>query len=296
MNRAIAGIELGGTKCVCVLGTGPDDVTDQISIPTQDPETTLSAIEAVLDTWKEQSEFGAIGLGAFGPIDLDPRSPAYGTVLATPKPGWQGVALRDRFATRYRVPIAIDTDVNGAALAEGRWGAATGLANFAYITVGTGVGAGIVIDGRLVRGPFPVEAGHMRVGRVSGDSWPGACPFHGDCVEGLAAGSAIEARTGLRAAMLEPGDPVWRLVAHALAAMLHNMILTVSPVRLLLGGGVIARQPHLLALIREALDNSLSGYAPIGRDGTALEEFVQSPALGTQAGPLGALAIALAAR
>jgi fructokinase len=291
MSLPVAGIELGGTKCVAILAHGPDAIIEQVTIPTQEPSKTLPAIEAVLDRWSHDVGFSALGLGAFGPIDLDPQLPTYGTILATPKPGWAGVSLVSRFADRYSVPIGIQTDVNGAALAEGRWGAARGLDNFVYVTVGTGVGAGLVIGGKLVGGQLPVEVGHMRAGRVADDTWVGSCSFHGDCIEGLAAGPAIEARTGQRASSLGPDDPVWPFVAYALGGLLHNLALTTAPQVILLGGGVMARQPHLLDKIRKALVESLALYVPLNNE--AVESLVTTPMLGAAAGPLGAIAIAL---
>jgi fructokinase len=289
MTTPVAGVELGGTKCICILATEGGDILEQVSVPTKIPDETLPAIEAVLDRWAEESGFSALGLGAFGPLDLNPRSGSYGNILATPKPHWAGTPLLARFAARYAVPVGIETDVSGAALAEGRWGAAENLDNFVYVTVGTGVGAGIVVNRMLLSGAMPVEVGHSRIGRVAGDIWPGACSFHGDCVEGLASGSSIEARIGARAGTLTPDDTVWTMVAHALAGMLHNLVLTVAPQRILLGGGVMMRQPHLLERVQTSLVASLAGYV-----GTLdLHLLVQSPGLGASAGPLGAIAIAL---
>ena len=288
MKPMFAGIELGGTKCICILARDPTEIIEQISVATDRPETTLPILEAILDRWHAEVGFSALGLGAFGPLDLDPLSEHFGTVLATPKSGWVNTPLFARFSNRYGVPVGIQTDVAGAALAEGRWGAARGFANHIYVTVGTGIGVGIVVDRQLVPGPLPIEAGHMRVGRVKGDEWPGACRFHGDCVEGLAAGSAIEARLGVRAATLEPDNHIWNLVAHAVGAMLGNLILSVSPQKIVLGGGVINRQPQLIALIRRALVESLGGYVAL----PDVDGYVVLPALGALAGPLGAIAIA----
>ena len=288
-----AGVELGGTKCICILARGPDDILAEQQVPTRDPATTLAAIEAVLDGWRDAPGFTALGLASFGPLELDPASPRFGVILATPKPGWTDVALHGRFAGRYAVPVGIDTDVAGAALAEGRWGGAQGLDTFAYVTVGTGVGVGVIVAGRPVRGIAHAEAGHMRVPRLAGDDWPGSCAFHGDCVEGLVAGSAIEARLDRRAGTLRPDDPVWRPVAHALTAMAHNLVMTAAPSRILIGGGVATKQPHLLPMIRAGLVESLAGFGAAARIAAEIERYIAAPALGTHAGPLGAIAIAI---
>ncbi|HET8613622.1 MAG TPA: ROK family protein, partial [Sphingomonas sp.] len=248
-----AGVELGGTKCVCVLAYGPGAVIDERRVPTTDPAETLAAIERVLDEWRDGPGFAALGLACFGPLDLDRDSPRYGFITATTKPGWRDTDVAGRLARRYAVPVAIDTDVAGAAFAEGRWGDARGLQTYSYITVGTGVGAGIIVGGKSVRGLGHAEAGHMHVSRFPGDDWPGSCTFHGDCVEGLASGFAIEQRTGRRGETLPPDHPVWEKVAFAIAGMCHNLVTTVTPCRILIGGGVTSKQPQILPMVRRML-------------------------------------------
>jgi fructokinase len=287
-SHPFAGIELGGTKCICVLASLSLDIVDQASIPTTDPATTLAQIEAVLDRWHGAGAFQSLGLASFGPLDLDPGSASFGTIMATPKPGWAGTPLRARLAARYPVPVGIQTDVGAAALAEGRWGAAIGLANYIYITVGTGIGAGIVIAGQLVGGHLPVEAGHMRVGRVAGDDWPGACAFHGDCVEGLASGAAIAARTGRLASALAVDDPAWDYMAHAIGGLIHNLLLTTAPQKIIVGGGVAQRRPQLIDRVRAAVGASIEDYVRVG----ALDDIIVAPALGDRAGPMGAVGVA----
>ena len=270
----VAGIELGGTKCICVLGNSPDGIIDQQRIETRDPGSTLDAVEAVLSHWQSERGFGAIGIASFGPLDF-----ATSEIVRTTKPGWSGTRLGERFE-RLGVPVLLDTDVNGAAFAEGRWGAAKGLSDFAYITVGTGVGVGSIVAGRAVRGLAHSEAGHLRIPRLAGDSWPGHCVFHGDCVEGLASGPAIAAR----------GEENWKAVAHALAMLLHNLVLTTAPQRILVGGGVANAHPQLLPMIQAQMLASLAGFghaALVERD----PRFVSAPALGANAGPLGAIAL-----
>lgn len=288
----IAGVELGGTKTICILGSGPDDVRDEVRVATTTSEETLSAVRAVLERWKGEHGFAAIGMGSFGPLELDPASAEHGCIVSTPKPGWSGADVLG-LAAGLGVPAALDTDVNGAALAEGLWGAARGLDSWTYVTVGTGIGVGSIIGVHPVRGMGHSEAGHLRVPRLDGDTWPGTCPYHGDCAEGLAAGPAIRARTGRAAETLSPDDPAWDGVVHALAGLFHNLILTALPQRILLGGGVGAGQAHLTPRIREALKASLGGYGATA--GIDFERFLQPPGLGDRAGPLGAIAIGLSA-
>jgi fructokinase len=290
----LAGVELGGTKCVCIIGTGPADIRTQISTPTvDDPDTTLGRIEAILgDLQRAMGPIAAVGVASFGPVDLDPGSSTFGFVTSTPKPGWRQTDVGGRLAKALSAPWAFDTDVNAAARAEGRWGAAQGLDDYAYVTVGAGVGVGLIVGGRCAGGFSHPEIGHMRIARQPGDDWVGACPFHGDCVEGLASGSAIEKRLGVSAARLSADDPVWGLVAHALAQMVHNLVLTTAPRRILIGGGVMNAQPHLFARVRGQVQASLGGYLLATEVGADIESFIRPPGLGDLAGPLGALAIA----
>lgn len=286
----VAGIELGGTKCVCLLSGGPDDIREEVRIETTTPDDTLSAISAVLHGWRRE-RFGAVGVASFGPLDLDPASGQYGRIINTSKPGWSGADVLAS-VRGFGVPVGFDTDVNGAALAEGRWGRARGLDSYAYITVGTGVGVGTVVRGRTVRGLGHSEAGHLRIPRAGGSDWPGVCPYHGDCVEGLASGPAIRARAGMAGDRLTPDDPVWDEVVHALAALLHNLVLTAAPQRILIGGGVVGGQPFLLPRLRAALVESLNGYGAAPMIAEGIETFVAAPALGDRAGPMGAIALA----
>ncbi len=291
LDFLFAGVEMGGTKCVCLLATGPDDIRDDVRIPTTTPTETLAAIEAVLVGWQAQHGFGAIGVASFGPIELDPDSALYGTLVNTPKPGWTGANLLARLR-RFGVPVGLDTDVNGAAFAEGQWGGTLGLESYTYVTVGTGVGVGSVVRGLAVRGLGHSEAGHLRIPRLAGRTWAGACPFHGDCVEGLASGPAIQGQAGVPAAELPPSDPIWEEVVRALAALLHNLVLTTAPQRILIGGGVVAGQPFLLPRLRQALVESLNGYGAAPAFVGDIEAFLTGPALGVAAGPLGAIALA----
>jgi fructokinase len=286
-----AGVELGGTKCMCILARGPDDILAEERIDTHGAGETLDAISEVLSRWLKKHGFAALGLASFGPIDLDRRSPGYGTVVNTPKPGWNGADIVG-LGRSFGVPIGFDTDVNAAALAEGRWGGAQGLHSFAYITVGTGIGIGSIVADRPVTGLGHSEAGHMRVARMAGATGPGTCPYHGDCVEGLAAGPAIAARAGRPATELSADDPAWDETVHALACLCHNLVMTTVPERILIGGGVMGGQPQLLPHIRSALVNSLAGYGIAPRIAQSINAFVAPPILGSNAGPLGAIALA----
>lgn len=277
----LAGVELGGTKCICTLGTGPDDMRTQVEIPTTSPDATLAAIARVLDGW----DFRALGIASFGPLDLDPASASFGSIISTTKPGWNGADLTSLARGR---PFAIDTDVNGAALAEGRWGAAQGLDSWAYITVGTGVGVGSVSAGQILRGAGHSEAGHQRVPKLAGDLFAGCCVYHGDCVEGLASGPAIAARAGKDGRDIAPDDEAWNHAAHAIAMLCHNLVLTTLPQRILIGGGVAMGQPQLLTAVRRHLRESLAGYGAAER----MEDLISLPGLGERAGPCGSLALA----
>ena len=289
----LAGVELGGTKCVCILGTGPDEIRARVTVPTLDPDTTLDSIATVIQKWREEAGSPvALGVASFGPIDLRSDSPTYGCMGATPKRGWANADIAGYFTRRFALPVGITTDVIGAALAEGRWGDAQGLSDYAYITVGTGIGAGLIVAGQSVFGCHHPEVGHARIVRARGDSWPGNCPFHGDCIEGLASGPAIEARSGKPAGSLESDSPVWETVVHALAQLNHLLVVTAAPERILMGGGVMSAQPHLFPRIRRAVLESLNGYLHIPQVLNDIDRFIAPPGLGTLAGPLGALAVA----
>jgi fructokinase len=287
----VAGIELGGTKSVALLGRGTD-VVERIRIPTDDPATTLDALSSQLLTWRAAHQFVAIGIGSFGPVGLDRGRTDFGHVTTTPKPGWADVDVRGHFADRFDVPIGFDNDVNGAALAEVRWGAAQGCAVAIYLTIGTGIGGGVVVDGRPLHGLVHPEHGHFRVRRRADDDFPGACPYHGDCIEGLASGPAIAARAGGRAPTLPPEHPVWADVACELGELMATLVLAISPQRIVVGGGVGYGQRWLLPRVRDATLQTLAGYVA-ALDARAIESLVVPAGLGDDAGPLGAVAIGL---
>lgn len=288
--RLFAGVELGGTKCVCILAAGPDDIRDRKVIATTAPWETLPAILAVLEGWAKGHGFCGLGVASFGPIKLDPGADDYGRVGATNKPDWEGADLLGPLRSAFPVPIGFDTDVNGAALAEIRWGSGRGLADFAYVTVGTGVGVGLIVHGKPTRGFSHSEIGHILVPRLAGDDMASVCRFHDDCVEGLASGTALNARLdGRHLAEVAFDDPVWEPIVHTLASMVHALACTTGPMRIAMGGGVLAGQPQLLQRVNAKVEASLAGYMRIPGGGA----YVIAPELGTMAGPLGAIALAM---
>ncbi|HET9630658.1 MAG TPA: ROK family protein, partial [Novosphingobium sp.] len=268
----LAGVELGGTKCIAALARG-NRVIERAQWPTgDDAGTTLGAIATWLRAANAAEQIAAIGIASFGPLWLDPQSPQYGRLAETPKPGWSGVDLIGGIVGDLACPVVLDTDVAGAALAEGLWGASRGARSHIYLTIGTGIGGGVVIDGKPHHGTLHPEVGHIRVRRHGDLGFAGVCPRHGDCIEGLASGPAIAARTGSRAELLAPDHPVWPQVAGEIAELVATLILTLVPERIVIGGGVGQGQPGLLPLIRRATADALAGYMP-GYDGAALESI-----------------------
>ena len=292
MNYLTIGIEAGGTKFVCAAGTGPDDLRAETRFPTTTPEETLArVVDFIRAVQREHGEPAAIGVAAFGPLDPDPASPTYGHITTTPKPGWAHTDFLGALRRHFDVPIAFDTDVNGAALGEWRWGAAQGLDTFIYLTIGTGIGGGGMARGNLLHGLLHPEMGHIRLSRdPQRDPFAGICPFHGDCLEGLASGPAIEKRWGQKAETLPPDHPAWDLEADYLAQALHTFICTLSPQKIILGGGVM-EQRHLFPRIRARVQASLNGYLQTPAILEDIEGYIVPPALGKRAGVLGALAL-----
>lgn len=294
MSRLYGGIEAGGTKFVCAVGSGPDDIREELRFPTTRPEETIGR---ALEFFKvQQARLGrpldALGIAAFGPLDPDPASPDFGHITSTPKPGWRDTDLLGPFKAALGIPVGFDTDVNGAALAESLWGAARGLDTILYLTVGTGIGGGGIIGGRLMHGLVHPEMGHMRIPHDrQADPYEGFCPYHGDCWEGLAAGPAIERRWGMRAELLPADHPAWALEAEYLALGLHNLICTLSPQRIILGGGVLS-QPGLMPLVRARTLELLQGYVQSPALLKHIDQYIVAPGLGAQAGVLGAFALA----
>ena len=290
----IGAVEAGGTKFVCAVGDESGRLLSEERFPTTDPGNTLAAMVASLR--RQSAATGplrAIGVGSFGPVELDRRSPHYGYIVRTPKPGWAMTDLAGRLAQEFGCPIGFDTDVNAAAIAEHRWGAARDVEDVVYVTVGTGIGGGVLVGGKPLHGLLHPEIGHIFPRRHPLDGgFKGACPFHGDCLEGLAAGPAILARTGASLDGLGPDHPQWEIQADYLGQMCQVLVLTVSPRRIIMGGGVM-NQLRLLPLIHARLQHWLQGYIDRQDLLGAAGSFVVAPGLGAQAGVLGALALGL---
>lgn len=278
----IAGVELGGTNAIVVLGAGTF-IVKRVRLPTGGAEDTLDAIYQQLAQWNAK----ALGIASFGPICLDPQLPDYGTMLATPKPGWSNAAILAALSPAVAGPVAIHTDVVAAAIAEGRFGAARGCRDFVYITIGTGVGAGVIVNGLPVTGRLHPEGGHVRVRRLAGDAFLGTCPFHGDCLEGLASGPSLAARFGQDPASVADNDARWDIVVDALAEFCSSLLLLLSSERVIFGGGVAAARPWMPGRIAAAVEVKLAQYLPPIPAGT----FIAAE-LGTDAGPTGALLLA----
>ena len=285
----LGGIEAGGTKWVCALGTGPDDVRDSVVFPTESPVETIARAVEFLST--AGGDLAAVGVGSFGPVDLDRTSPTWGRITTTPKPGWRNVDLVPTLSAALGVPVGFDTDVNAAALGEYRWGAARGLDTCCYLTVGTGIGGGAVTNGRLLHGLVHPEMGHMRIPHDRElDPFDGNCPYHGDCFEGLASGRAVAARwPGLREGDW-PEEAV-DLEARYLALGVANVVAVLSPQRIVLGGGVLKTE-GLLERVRTKLVEVAGGYFDTPALAERVDEYLVAPALGDRAGVLGAFELA----
>ncbi|HEX2262137.1 MAG TPA: ROK family protein [Pseudonocardiaceae bacterium] len=285
-------IEVGGTKLICLVGSDPDHIVRQVRIPTGEPAETLGQ---VLRFFQEQVTAGgpldAIGIASFGPVELRRSHPQYGFITTTPKPGWSDLDLVGPIHSALNVPVGFDTDVNGAALGEGRWGAARGLDTFIYMTVGTGIGVGAVIEGQVLHGLGHPEMGHISVPRQPGDDFPGDCPFHANCLEGMAGGVGIAARWGRPAEQLD-GDELREaaaLQAAYLAAGLRDIVYTIAPQRIVIGGSVTALY-GLFTLVRTKLAETMAGYHRLPEHDA--DDFIVPSALGPLAGPAGALVLA----
>jgi fructokinase len=292
MTAVYGGIEAGGTKFVCAVGSGPCDLENETQFTTTTPAETIGQAISYFQVQAKHGRLDAIGIGSFGPVDPDPASPTFGYVTTTPKPGWAHVDFAGALRRALNVPVGFDTDVNAAALAEHRWGAAQGIDDLIYVTIGTGIGGGALINGQLLHGLIHPEMGHIRIPHDRTlDPFQGACPFHGDCLEGLAAGPAIEQRWNKRGEELSEDHPAWPLEARYLALAVANFVCMLSPQRVVIGGGVM-QQPHLLALVREQVGSMLNGYVSAPAILYHADEYIVAPGLGSQAGVLGAIALA----
>jgi fructokinase len=288
VSELYGGIETGGTTCVCALASGSGELVARSEIPTTDPDTTLGLITSF---FREHELPEAIGIGSFGPVDLDPESSTWGHVTTTPKPQWRNASVAPRIRDELGVPVTFDHDVAAAAYGEYTWGAGQGLRSVAYLTVGTGIGVGLVIGGSPWYGALQPEVGHIRIPRVVGDTYAGSCPWHGDCWEGLACGPALAARYGCDPVQLPDDHPAWELEAEYMAAGILAIALVVSPHRLVVGGG-IGRRGHLLDRVRQRVRELFNDYLHSPLFGDQIDSYLVTPELGADAGVLGAVALA----
>jgi fructokinase len=293
MGKLFGGIEAGGTNFVCMVADGPQKIRASTEFPTEKPDETLA--KAIDFFHKQEQEIGkltAIGIGSFGPVDLDPNSPTYGNITSTPKPGWENTSLIERIKESFQIPVGFDTDVNAAAMGEFRWGAAQGLSDFIYLTIGTGIGGGGMLNGALLHGLLHPEMGHILIPHdFNEDPFSGICPYHDDCLEGLASGPAIEKRWGRAGEDLPEHHPAWALEAKYLALGVMNLILALSPQKVIMGGGVM-NQHQIFPLLREKFLLYLNGYIQVPEVTNYIDQYIIPPKLGDQAGVLGAIALA----
>jgi len=289
----LAGVEAGGTKFICAVGGQDGAVLAETRFPTTTVDETLSrAVEFFKEQDRALGRLDAIGVASFGPVDLRPDSDRYGFILSTPKPGWSDTDIVGAFRQAFDVPVGFDTDVNGAALGEWRWGAARGLGTFIYLTIGTGIGGGGLVNGELMHGLLHPEMGHIPLPHDrEQDPFDGICPFHGDCFEGLASGPALEARWGRKPEQLPPDHPAWELEANYVALALRTCICTLSPERIVLGGGVMGH-PRLLPRVRERTQAALNGYIRSPQILERIEAYIVPPTLADRSGVLGAFVLA----
>jgi fructokinase len=287
------GIEGGGTKFVCAMGTGPDDIRAETRFPTTNPDETLGqAVEFFKAQETELGQLSSIGFACFGPLDPNPASSTFGHILPTPKPGWANADVVGKLRASFDIPIGFDTDVNGSALGEWHWGAGQGLDTFIYLTVGTGIGGGVFAGGKLLHGLLHPEMGHIPLPHDrTKDPFEGACPFHHDCFEGLASGVAIERRWGQPGSALPPEHPAWDLEVGYISLALTNYVFSLSPQRIILGGGV-GQLPHLLPRIQKRTFELINGYVQSPAILKNIDTYIVSPGLGNRAGVLGAIALA----
>jgi fructokinase len=285
------GIEAGGTKFVCAIGTG-NDLRVKESFPTTTPTETLNHVIGFFKKHSYKYQLTAIGIASFGPLDLNPSSLTFGYITSTPKPGWTNTDILGTIKSALNVPVAIDTDVNGAALGEYRFGCAKDKDNFIYLTIGTGIGGGGMVNGKLIHGLVHPEMGHIRIPHDhKSDPFPGICPYHGDCFEGLASGPAISSRWGKPAEELPDKHPAWVLEAHYIALALTDYICILSPERVILEGGVMERSV-MLPLIRDEVQILLNNYINSPEITKNIDNYIVTPKLGQYAGVLGAIALA----
>lgn len=286
------GIEAGGTKFVCAIGSNPEDLQNEVRFETTSPKET---IKRTLEYFKEQNlkeKLLSIGIGAFGPVELNRDSSNYGFITSTPKPGWNNINIYGLIKEELKIPVGFNTDVNAAALGEYEWGAGQGLNNFIYLTIGTGIGGGAIINGRLLHGLQHPEMGHIFIPQdIKADPYKGNCPFHKNCFEGLASGPAMKNRWGKSPEDLNKNHKAWDLEVQYISLALTNYICTLSPERIIIGGGIM-EQKNLLPLIHSSVKKMLNNYIHMEEFTDNIEKYIVLPSLGKKAGILGALVLA----
>ncbi len=286
------GIEGGGTKFICAYGSGPQDLKERTEIRTQNPAVTMRELIEYIRSVQKKVTVAAIGASIFGPLDLDTSSPTYGYVTTTPKQEWINFNFVGTLQQEFNCPVGFDTDVNAAAISEYRWGAAKNISDLLYLTVGTGIGGGLIVNHRLVHGAMHPEMGHIFIPQDKNDTFAGVCKYHGNCLEGLASGPSLKERWRVKSALDLPEDhPGWEFEASYLGLALANYTLILSPKKIIIGGGVM-RQNHLLPKIRRHLLKHLGGYIQNRTVVQGIDEYVVKPGLEENAGVLGAIAIA----
>lgn len=296
IQKFFGGIEAGGTKFVCIVASGPDHILDQVRIPTTTPGETLGRTIEFFRPFTTSRQVSTIGIGCFGPLDSDPTSLTYGSITNTPKSGWSNTNVLGTIERKMKVRVVIDTDVNAAALGEFKWGASQGCNPSLYLTIGTGIGGGYMINGRPLTGLLNLEMGHIRIPHdLQLDPFPGICPFHTDCFEGLANGPAIQARFGSRGESIPDDHPFWDVEAGYIAYALVNYILTLSPRKIVIGGGIMGRA-FLFPMVRRKVQELLHGYVSHPNLLEDIENYIVPPALGNRSGSLGAIALAKLAK
>ena len=287
------GIEAGGTKFVCMVGSGPNDIRAEARFPTTSPAETIGRVAAFFKQRAQELALSAVGVASFGPVNLDSTSPTFGYITTTPKPGWANTDMVGRLKAELGIPVIFDTDVNAAAFGEYRWGAGQHLDPIIYLTIGTGIGGGVICNGKPLHGLVHPEIGHMLIPHDQElDPFPGVCPFHGDCLEGLACGPAMRQRWGQSAETLPDIHPAWNIEAHHIALALVNLVLCYSPRRVIIGGGVMQREA-LFPLVRRKVQQLLNGYVHSPQIIESIDQYIVPPALGNQSGVLGAIALAI---
>lgn len=290
-EKLYGSIEAGGTKFVCAVGSGPQNIVDEIRLPTTTPAETIQQACKFFAPYVRQLH--GIGLGSFGPVDVDPASPTYGYITTTPKPHWGNTNILGMLRERINLPIAMDMDVVIAGLGEAKWGASAGLRHSLYLTIGTGIGGGYIVDGKPLRGLTSLEMGHIRIPHnLELDPFRGACPYHGDCFEGLASGPAIQAHFGQRAETLADEHPFWDVEAGHIAHALVNYILTLTPEIIIIGGGVMQKD-FMFPKVRNNAQALLNSYLSHDLLLNRVDSYIVPPMLGSRSGLLGGIALAM---